>query len=106
MFYLDLNTSGRKSSAANNDSFHIAFGSKMSGVPSASSAGRRSTKEVRMVKNAFDNRIIFDLYFNTRSIVLQDLVVHVYGHCNFSFVRNKQLSQIIEKLYHVFLTPH
>ena len=53
LFHLDLNASGRKSSAANNDSFHIAFGSKIQGVPSASSTGRRSTKEVRLVEIVF-----------------------------------------------------
>ena len=50
----DLNLSGRKSSAgATNDAFHIAFGSKISGVPTAMSAGRKSSKEVIVLLPSF-----------------------------------------------------
>ena len=50
----DLNASGRKSSAAaTNDAFHIAFGSKISGVPTAMSAGRKSSKEVTILLPIF-----------------------------------------------------
>lgn len=44
---LDLNSSvNRKSTNGTPDSFHIAFGSKVTGVRNSQSAGKKSSREV------------------------------------------------------------